>query len=145
MGIVCKPWMAVFVIAAAIPLHGCHPPTQLTLKATPKPEWIEFTGTSSLPDGAQLLVGLYSPEKQDPIVQALPLLKSGKYYGRLKSGKLQKGSYRLVAEFSPRAYAWSPKVIPAVGKNGEHLHGPLVVRVEDGLRVLRLTQQLQIN
>jgi hypothetical protein len=126
-------------------LAGCYTPTELTLKAVPKGEWIEVSGASSIPDGAQFLVGLYPKNAQEPIAQALPILKKGKYVGKLKTGKLAKGSYLMQVEFSPRAFTWSTQVLPAVGKNGEKLHGPLVARSSDGCRVLRRQQWLQIN
>lgn len=126
-------------------LGGCYAPTELTLNATQKAEWVEFSGKTTLPDGAQLLVGIYRPEMGDPIAQALPIIKKGHYQGKLKSGRLPKGRYRLVAEFSPRAFTWSSQVLPKVGKNGENLHGPLVVKSEYGYRVLQRQEWVQIN
>lgn len=126
-------------------LGGCYKATELTLDSKPKGEWIEISGKSTLPDGAQLLVGIYRPEMGDPIAQSLPIVKKGKFQGKLRSGQLPRGRYRLIAEFSPRAFTWSNEVLPKVGKNGEHLHGPLVVKSEYGYRILQRQEWVQIN
>ncbi|MNU03649.1 hypothetical protein D3C72_2477450 [compost metagenome] len=48
-------------------------------------------------------------------------------------------------EFSPRAYAWSDKVKPAVGERGEKLGGPHVQAGDDGIRVLRRVEPVTLK
>ena len=107
---------------------------------------VKVAGTTSLPDGAQINVSLFQPGDADPLVVDLPVDKAGGFTAELDPKRdLPAGAYEVRVEFSPRAYAWSDQVKPAVGERGEKLGGPHVQPGEDGIRVLRLTEAVTLK
>jgi hypothetical protein len=134
--------------ALALMLGGCQPPEtrlDVTLAAQPQ-DVVAVTGTTSLPDGAQLNVALSKPGAQDPIVLDLPVVKGGRFEARLDPKRdLPPGTYQVRVTFSPQAFAWSDQVKPAVGERGEKLGGPHVKQAADGLRVLELDRPIELK
>jgi hypothetical protein len=101
-------------------------------------------GETSLPDGAQFLVALRKDLSSEPVCLALPLVKGHRYQGILKPPVLARGRYQIRLEFSPKAFAWSKDVLPAVGKNGEKLAGPLVRDSGQGYRILEVLAPIEL-
>jgi hypothetical protein len=131
----------------ALALVGCQPPeTRFDVTLTPQAaDVIKVAGTTSLPDGAQINVSLFQPGAADPVVVDLPVVKAGGFTAVLDPKRdLPAGAYEVRVEFSPRAYAWSDQVKPAVGERGEKLGGPHVQSGEDGIRVLRRVEPVTL-
>jgi hypothetical protein len=132
-------------ILAAL-LVGCGPPeTRFEATAEPRPgDRVAASGETALPDGAQLNVTLERPAGGDPLAVALPQVKGGRWAAELAPGEdLPAGAYVVRVVFSPRAFAWSPAVKPAVGENGEKLGGP-AVKQGDGHRYLELLRPVTL-
>ena len=122
--------LAPSVIAVAVlALPACHHAAPSTLDghlAMPDGRHVLVAGTTNLPEQAQLLVTLQAAADRGIIVQALPLVKDGRFQALLAlPGGLAGGDYSVRLTFSPAAFDWSRgKVLHAVGQHGEHLTGP---------------------
>lgn len=137
----------LFGVALTAALAACSPPaTKLELRSdVGAGDRVTVSGEVGLPDGAQLNVSLRRPGQDDPVVVGLPVVKAGAYTVVLDpKADLPAGAYAVRVEFSPRAFAWSKDVRPAVGENGEKLGGPHVVSLDDGVRILRREAQIQV-
>ncbi len=132
------PWLLCGLLVA------CSPPSKITLEAKKVASGVEVSGTTSLPDGAQFLVALRKDLSSEPICLALPLVKGHRYRATLKPPVLAPGRYQIRLEFSPKAFSWSNDVLPAVGKNGEKLAGPLVRDSGQGYRILEVLAPLDL-
>jgi hypothetical protein len=131
----------------ALALVGCQPPeTRLEVNLTPLPNHqVKVSGETSLPDGAQLNVSLHRPNTDDPLVVDLPVVKAGHFDSVLDpKTPLPKGTYTVLVEFSPKAFAWSDQVKPAVGENGEKLGGPWAKDTGQGWKVLSQERSVQL-
>lgn len=138
-------WM--FLLVAAALLAACSPPeTQLDVKSQVlSGDRVEVSGETSLPDGAQLNVSLRQPNLADPVVVGLPVVKGGRFAVTLDpQADLKAGDYQVLVEFSPKAFAWSKDVLPAVGSNGEKLGGPHVHDSGEGWKMLKLEQAVTL-
>ena len=134
-------YVLLVVVLALLP--ACSPPeTKLTVNSQVLAgDRVEVAGETSLPDGAQLNVSLRQPGQADPVVVALPVVKGSRFTATLDpKADLKAGAYDVVVEFSPKAFAWSKDVLPAVGPNGEKLGGPHVVDSGEGHKLLRIEQ-----
>jgi hypothetical protein len=133
--------------ALLVVLTGCQPAeTRLDFKAEPLPnDRVKVVGDTSLPDGAQLNVSLKRPEEEDPLVVDLPVVK-GAHFEALLNPKthLAPGTYTVMVEFSPKAFAWSDQVKPAVGENGEKLGGPWVKDSGEGWKYLSIERAVRL-
>jgi hypothetical protein len=137
----------ILSVVLAATLAACSPPeTKLELLTeVGAGDRVTVSGDTGLPDGAQLNVNLTRPGQSDPVVVGLPVVKDGKYTVTLDpKADLPAGDYGVRVEFSPRAFAWSNAVRPAVGENGEKLGGPYVVSEADGVRILRREAQIRL-
>lgn len=133
------------VFSLVLVLAGCSS-HEIGLQAKQENQQVLVAGETNLPDGAQLLLGLRKSATDDPICQALPLVKGGRYEGKLKlPQRFIPGHYELRVEFSPRAYAWSERVLPEVGKDGEKLAGPLVRDSGLGYRILERIEGIDLK
>lgn len=131
----------------AIALAGCQPPeTRLEINLTPLPnDQVKVSGETSLPDGAQLNVSLKRPDSEETLVTDLPVVKTGHFDSVLNpKTQLPAGTYTVLVEFSPKAFAWSDKVKPAVGENGEKLGGPWVKDSGQGWKVLSQERSVRL-
>ena len=134
-------------LAIAIALAGCQAEsTRLDVKLEPQPkDRVKVVGDTSLPDGAQLNVSLKKPGADDPIVVDLPVVKSGHFEGLLDpKTDLPAGTYAVLIEFSPKAFAWNDQVKPAVGENGEKLGGPWAKDSGQGFKILSQERSVQL-
>lgn len=134
-------------LLAALTLWGCQPPdTRLDVTVAPEAnDVVRVTGDTSLPDGAQLNVSLSRPGSDEPIVVDLPVVKNSRFEGRLDpKGDLPAGTYEVRVDFSPKAFAWSDQVKPAVGEHGEKLGGPHVKESAEGFRFLSLERTVRL-
>ena len=131
----------------AVTLWGCQPPdTRLNFNLEPQAnDVVRVTGDTSLPDGAQLNVSLLKPGTEEPIVVDLPVVKESRFEARLDPHTdLPAGTYEVLIEFSPKAFAWSDAVKPAVGENGEKLGGPYVKESAEGFRFLSIARTVRL-
>lgn len=138
---------ALVACAAALLLAACgNPETRFTAEAAfDAAGKVQAHGEAGLPDGAQLNLSLEPTGGGEPITVALPRVKGGRWSDTLDPRrKLAAGSYLLRVMFSPRAFAWSPAVKPAVGENGEKLGGPHVTQ-GDGYVFLEHVQPLTLR
>lgn len=134
------------VVAAALAaiLAGCGPP-ETRFEAAVEPlggDRVKVRGETAIPDGAQLNVTIERPSGGEPLAVGLPQVKGGRWEAEFDPpGATPPGPYLVRIAFSPRAFAWSPAVKPAVGENGEKLGGPNV-KQGDGYRYLEITRDV---
>lgn len=126
----------------ALLLTGCGPAdTKFEAHiAKEGPHRVAASGEAALPDGAQLNVSLERDGVGEPLATVLPRIKDGRWTALLDTQRdVKEGAYLVRVVFSPKAYAWSEAVRPAVGENGEKLGGASV-KQGDGYRYLELTR-----
>ena len=122
-------------------LAGCASGFQAKLEATLTAvpgRMIKLDGTTTIPDGANINVTLTRLGDPKVILKALPLVKGGKFdamLGPLDPG-VKPGMMEVTLVFTPEAWAWSPEVIPAVGKQGEKMVGKQVKKLPNGIQVV---------
>lgn len=137
----------VTALLLALTLWGCQPPeTRLNFTLEPQAhDVVRVAGDTSLPDGAQLNVSLLKPGSEEPLVVDLPVVKNARFEARLDAKTdLPAGTYEVLVEFSPKAFAWSDAVKPAVGENGEKLGGPYVQESAEGFRFLSIARTVRL-
>lgn len=140
-------WQRVVLLLAVLGGAGCAlPETRFEASAEARPgDRVAVRGETALPDGAQLNVTLERPTAGEPLAVALPQVKGGRWSAELDpKAELPAGAYVVRVIFSPRAFAWSPAVKPAVGENGEKLGGP-AVKQGDGYRFLEITRPVALR
>ena len=134
-------------LAAAALLAACGGP-ETRFEATAEAlagDRVAARGETALPDGAQLNVTLERPSGGEPLAVALPQVKGGRWTAALDpKADLPAGGYLVRVVFSPRAFAWSPAVKPAVGEHGERLGGPAVKQGE-GYRYLEVVEPVDLR
>lgn len=131
---------------AAVTIAGCAPAeTRLEVATRPQGNAVKVSGETSLPDGAQLNLSLHKPGAEEALAVALPVVKASRYEALLEPRTdLPAGSYQVRVEFTPRAFAWSKAVLPAVGENGEKLGGPHVKVSNEGYRYLWIEREVTL-
>lgn len=139
-----RGWWRTALVAVTI--AGCAPAeTRLEVATQPNGDAVKVSGGTSLPDGAQLNLSLHKPGSEEALAVALPVVKASRYEAVLDpKADLPAGAYQVRVEFTPRAFAWSKAVIPAVGANGEKLGGPHVKVSNEGYRYLWIEREVKL-
>ena len=117
--------------AAALIVAGCAAPPPTTLDgriSLPDAQHLLVQGETNLPAQAQIQVSVVAAKDPAVLAQSRPQVRDGRFQALLTlPNAFPAGRYTLRMTFSPAAFDRSRgKVRTIVGRNGEHLRGPLV-------------------